>query len=1700
MNRHRGKRVAGYATMPFQRRALDPIATRFEDHLVTGDREELEAYDPDVILLADGPPINGLRAYADRRKSIIVGLRHGSVTRYGVPEWEYRLADYVCASRWDVEDFTRADVRPRESFLMTGNPWTDEVFTLPARPPRTERPTILFAPTYNPEISAACYFRDRLVPLIRGVHPESRIIIKPHPAILDHDHAYVTRYRTLFRELVETWREAARRDPRVELIDDSSRPITDFFAEADILVSDGSSLMFEYMVLDRPILLYTTDTRIGIWTYNPDAPGNAWRDIGIEFRSDEEFQQVLRNPFARHQAGPAARQRHYVERLYGEFRDGRSGERVADAVAALPARRSPRPRVEPRARAIAFYLPQFHPIPENDRWWGPGFTEWTNVTRARPLYAGHVQPRLPGELGFYDLRLAEAREAQAKLARAHGIEGFCYWHYWFDGKRLLERPFQEMLASGRPDLPFCLAWANETWTRRWDGQEQEILQAQTYGGDADDRAHFEALLPAFRDPRAIRVDGKPAFLIYRPAHLPDARRTIALWRALAVEAGLPGLHLIAIRTGFELNRPSWTTPEFGFDAELFFQPSFSGAVKPAERPVGTPGEGGVSAPTPRVVDYPTAWPLMSAEAEIVTARPDGYPSVVPSWDNTPRRGNAGFVLDGATPEAYQAWLSREVAALAGRPQDRRLVFINAWNEWAEGNTLEPDQRHGRGYLEATRAALTGQASADDVSVPAVAAPPRESSAVAQQPRWSVMIPTYEPDPVLFKKALHSVLAQALPAEEMEIQVVDDASTGVDLEALVREIAGDRVTVWRQPQNLGFIGNWNTCVDRARGRWIHLLHQDDLVLPRFYELLGAADEAGGSPEAPRPALAFCRHAHIDGTGKPVRVSDLEREDAGIVADFVARIAAMQVIQFASVVVRRDAYEAVGGFDPRAGGAADWEMWVRLAARFPVWYEPEALACYRLHAGSASTRLAADARDTADMGSAIALAARHLPVARRASLGAAARRRYAVSAFERALGMASTGNAAGALAQIREGLRLDHEPVVIDHLIERLADVTVRAPVAAAPAAPPVVKPQALPNLSAAGPAELEAVKTLIAAAREAEASDDDARAGAALVPLRLLRYNLAEALLASPAAQLPARMQGSLGEVWRHLRESPLGDLTPSDEDVASAEGLAAAWAKTEGAARWQLLLAHALFRPAYSFPHSVPLEQAPEALWPLLVEYLLPFPIAFQQSGDAHAYHQHMERWLGLIVAHMREPGPAAQVFRVAAVRVAQHGMFMSLYFNAENTREVLRCRGEILSYVLEQSGAQLNHTFARRAPRRLRVGFLNDVLYPQTEVYSSLPMLEGLDRTRCEVTFFVHQQTDHALEKHARERIDHFVVLPEELAAEVRTLRDADLDILVIGTNVTAVTRKTTMLACHRLARVQLITNSSPVTSGLPFADGYVSGEAAEVSDGAEDFYTETLWRLPGAAHAFSYDLDATPRQVKLTREGVGLPTDAIVFSSGANFYKLVPELLHTWARILAAVPGSILLLHPFSPHWSSRYPVARFRRQVERVLAEHGVASNRLALSTEQLPGRADVKELFSLSDVYLDSFPFAGVNSTVDPLEMAIPVVAWEAAPMRSRMAASLLRELGLPGLIAENEEAYIALAVALARDPARRQTVRDQIRAAMATGPRFLDPRAYGQAFRRLLDEVWNHHVAESNRRDTAPAGQRGHRRVGSRPGR
>jgi lipopolysaccharide biosynthesis protein len=348
---------------------------------------------------------------------------------------------------------------------------------------------------------------------------------------------------------------------------------------------------------------------------------------------------------------------------------------------------------EPIARLIALYLPQFYPTAENDRWWGPGFTEWTNVAAANPLFPGHRQPVLPADVGFYDLRLPEVRQQQAELAAASGIEAFCYWHYWFGGRRLLDRPFDEVLASGSPDFPFCLAWANESWARRWhgSGSDGDVLMAQTYSAE-DDLAHARWLAGAFADPRWVRVDGRSLLLIYRPESLPDARRTTDTIREVAVASGVAEPYLV----GMDAHQPNADMRQMGFDATLRFEPQLS--VLPAARRGAT---------GPAVHDYlqsvgrMRATPLGAAE----------HQGVFLSWDNTPRRGVDGVVFSGSNPESFERSLSGAIERVRDQPIERRLVFLNAWNEWAEGNHLEPDLVHGRGWLDAVRRQAFGLAAA-----------------------------------------------------------------------------------------------------------------------------------------------------------------------------------------------------------------------------------------------------------------------------------------------------------------------------------------------------------------------------------------------------------------------------------------------------------------------------------------------------------------------------------------------------------------------------------------------------------------------------------------------------------------------------------------------------------------------------------------------------------------------------------------------------------------------------------------------------------------------------------------------------------------------------------------------------------------------------------------------------------------------------
>jgi lipopolysaccharide biosynthesis protein len=348
-----------------------------------------------------------------------------------------------------------------------------------------------------------------------------------------------------------------------------------------------------------------------------------------------------------------------------------------------------------KIKAIAAYLPQFHPIPENDLWWGKGFTEWTNVAKAKPLFKGHWQPRLPADFGFYDLRVPEVREAQAQLAMEYGIHGFMYWHYWFGGKRIIERPFTEVVQSGKPDFPFCVCWANQTWSGTWHGlSNNEILIEQTYPGKEDYIAHFYALLDAFQDYRYIEVSGKKLVFIYQPWNLPDKKEFTDIWQNLAIMEGLNGIHFVG------MHMPAEYLPEpDGFDATtvgLFERNKYS-----------VTGKGNMLRHLVKRATFKKhdVHPLIVSYERYVSKYPEHqlaanqYPWILADWDNTPRSGKDGWIFEGASPELFGRLCEKSFLQTANKSEDEKIVVVRSWNEWGEGNYLEPDSKSGTSYLQ-----------------------------------------------------------------------------------------------------------------------------------------------------------------------------------------------------------------------------------------------------------------------------------------------------------------------------------------------------------------------------------------------------------------------------------------------------------------------------------------------------------------------------------------------------------------------------------------------------------------------------------------------------------------------------------------------------------------------------------------------------------------------------------------------------------------------------------------------------------------------------------------------------------------------------------------------------------------------------------------------------------------------------------------
>ncbi|MEN6570291.1 MAG: glycoside hydrolase family 99-like domain-containing protein [Anaerolineaceae bacterium] len=623
-------------------------------------------------------------------------------------------------------------------------------------------------------------------------------------------------------------------------------------------------------------------------------------------------------------------------------------------------------------KLIAFYLPQYHPFPENDAWWGRGFTEWTNVSKALPQFTGHDQPRLPGELGFYDLRVPEVQRRQVELARNYGIYGFCFHYYWFAGKRLLERPLDQFVSDPEIDFPFCVCWANENWTRAWDGRSNDILIQQEHSFD-NDKLIIHDLVELFKNPRYIHVNGRPLFIVYRSDILKDVKDTIKYWRNYALDHGCGDPFILMAQT-FDISDPR---PD-GFDGAVEFPPHNRVVIPEISKEqtfLNTDFKGKV---------YPYA-DLASTSSKRIKQEPyKRFNTVSPAWDNTSRRPNSGVIYTGSTPEIYARWLDAACRfAKNNKPEEERLVFINAWNEWGEAAYLEPDRRHGYAYLQSTFDVLdhlkldaylpesepgkSSQVENSAVSVPQWvehirrtspwSSPEGEDVAGSKNdetqkiaaaidellqggnasetgsPLASIIIPVYNH----FEETLNCLKSIGSVQEKTsyEIIVIDDGST----DATQAVLSNSRnIRYIRNEENLGFLRSCNKAAAAAGGDYLVLLNNDTMVLPGWLDALidtyrsqpgtglvgskllypdGSLQEAGGVMWEDASGINFGRNDN----------PDLPQYNYLRDADYCSG---------ASICVPRKVWDEMNGFD---------EMFA------PAYYEDTDLAFRIRHAGYA-----------------------------------------------------------------------------------------------------------------------------------------------------------------------------------------------------------------------------------------------------------------------------------------------------------------------------------------------------------------------------------------------------------------------------------------------------------------------------------------------------------------------------------------------------------------------------------------------------------------------------------------------------------------------------------------------------------------------------------------------------------------------------
>jgi predicted O-linked N-acetylglucosamine transferase (SPINDLY family)/glycosyltransferase involved in cell wall biosynthesis len=584
----------------------------------------------------------------------------------------------------------------------------------------------------------------------------------------------------------------------------------------------------------------------------------------------------------------------------------------------------------------------------------------------------------------------------------------------------------------------------------------------------------------------------------------------------------------------------------------------------------------------------------------------------------------------------------------------------------------------------------------------------------------------------------------------------------------------------------------------------------------------------------------------------------------------------------------------------------------------------------------------------------------------------------------------------------------------------------------------------------------------------------------LIELRQMRKQMAEFWLSTETIWLARVYLSKVGEAHQILLNHGIQHELLTETEQSFVDEILAHIAKGFGEPKAiQYLLVAMLYCRSYHLPLSYEISFIPDWLLNDYVKYLFNSQTFFQKSGEADSYYRYMHGWVNYLHTSILSEHDSI-LWNDFVEYFVTNANFIPLYFNEANLKDIYVKRAEIIEYFLRSKNYKLDYGFTDRylPIRKIRIGILAAHFLPSSETFAYLPVYEYLSRD-FEVILYSCTETGHPLEQYSRSCANSFKVLPQDLAEQTNTIRADDLDILFIATNVTAVTNQICLLLMHRLARIQATSGGSVVTTGMRHIDYYISGTLTDPSPIAAQHYREKLVKLEGSAHCFSYGSEQEDITLKVERKTLGITEDAVIFISGANYFKIIPELIKTWAKIIIGVPNSVLVLLPFGPNWSNAYPKKAFVNHLSQVFTKHRIPLDRLiVLDPQPAPNREEVKAYFSIADVYLDSYPFAGTTSLVEPLQVNLPVIARRGNSFRSAMGAAMLQALDVSDLVADSEESYIQLAIALGINSELRQQKSAQIKEKMQGNPSFLDSRAYSAKIGSLFQELFSKYLADT----------------------